>query len=380
MKLKVQLFYIAFSLFITGVYSAAAITAEKLGTLPSNISEASGLDYNGSSSFWTHNDGSVNKLYKIGSSGSLKQTVSVTGVSSGDWEDVTHDEDYNYMYIGNFGNNGHDRKSLSIYRISYPRSSSTTSLAASTIKFSYPDQKSFPSKWKNFDAEAFYHYDNNLYIFTKGEGSAAAYTKMYKVPDSPGTYVAELVDSFYVDGRITGAAISPNHSSVVLITNTRIHLFTNFSDDEIFEGSYKKISIDGSWKQREGVTFYKNSEIYLVDEGSPGENRLYSVDLSSYIAPLRMANPALAIVNQEAKISTYPNPATSFVNIETNEKYERAEVTIVNSSGQVVRQLRFENPEMKLFIETESLPVGMYYIQLIADNRRAITSLISVIR
>lgn len=365
---------------MTVVYSVSAITAVKLGKLPTSISEASGLDYNGSSSFWTHNDGSVSKLYKIGSSGSLKQTVSVTGISSGDWEDVTHDKDYEYMYIGNFGNNNHDRKNLSIYRIAYPSSSSGSTMAASAIKFSYPDQTSFPAKWKNFDAEAFFHFDNNLYIFTKGEGSAVGYTKMYKVPDSPGTYVAELVDSFYVNGRITGAAISPDNRSVVLITNTRIHLFTNFSDDKIFEGNYKKINIDGSWTQKEGVSYYTNTEIYIVDEGSPGENRLYSVDLSSYITPQRLANPSLAILNQEATINAYPNPASSFVYIETSEKYESVDVRILNTSGQVVKQLAFENPEMKLLIETEALPAGMYYLQLIGDNREAISSLLSVIR
>ena len=50
--------------------------------------------------------------------------------------------------------------------------------------------------WMNFDVEAFFHFNGHLYLFTKADGDAIGYTKMYRLSDDPGSYSATLVDSF----------------------------------------------------------------------------------------------------------------------------------------------------------------------------------------
>ncbi len=371
---------ITMALFITITIPVItyAITATVRGNLPSSVREASGVDYNGTD-FWTHNDSGTNKIYKVGSTGSLKQTVVVSGATCRNWEDITHNASRTSMFIGDFGNNNFDRTNLKIYKISTP-SSSTTAVTASVINFSYPDQKQFPAKWKNFDSEAFFHYDGKLYIFTKGDGSAIGYTKMYTVPDAPGTYSAKLVDSFYVNSRITGAAISPDTKSVTLISNTKIFLFKNFSGTNFFNGSCTKISISGSWTQKEGVSYSTNTKIYLVDEGSPG--RLYSVDLSSYFSPVqRLESPEENTENPDTKFTfnAFPNPASSFVNIQTGETFSSLEIIITNLAGQIARREIIQNSPETLQLETEGLEPGMYVIRIIGDNRKEATLRLSVV-
>ncbi|MEO8211460.1 MAG: T9SS type A sorting domain-containing protein, partial [bacterium] len=357
---------------------AIAVTATKKCSLPSILREASGIDYNGTD-FWTHNDSGTNKIYRVNISGILKQTIVLTGASNRNWEDITHNSTRTTMFIGDFGNNNFDRTNLRIYKLPTP-SSTATSVTPSTINFKYPDQKQFPSKWKNFDSEAFFHLNNKLYIFTKGEGSAIGYTKLYTVPDVAGTYTATLIDSFYVNSRITGAAISPDQKSVTLISNTKIFLFKNFTGSNIFNGASSIISITGSWTQKEGVSYRTGQSIYIVDEGAPGH--LYSVDLSSYFssthrleAPEENTNPESTKFN----ISAFPNPANFVVNIQPDEKFASIEVLVTNLSGQIVKREFFESPSEIVQIETEGLSQGIYAIRIIGDNRKESTLMLSVV-
>ena len=357
-----------------------AISATVRGTLPSSISESSSLDFDGEDDFWSNNDaGGNNKIYRVGKTGTLKQSVTISGVSNYDWEDLTHDANRSHMFIGDFGNNYFSRQNLRIYRIPYPSSETGSSVTPSIIKFSYPDQHKFPASWKNFDVEGFYSLNKKLYLFTKGEGSAIKYTKMYRLPDDPGTYVATLIDSFYVNDRITGAAISPDGKSAVLISNTKIYLFRNFIDDNIFTGQFYKIPIAGSWTQKEGVSFYSNSIIYISEEGVPGNNHLYTVDLTPYIITPRLAAPLEnEELNYKVKFSAYPNPSNSFVFLHNDEIFSHAEVEITNLNGRVVNHFVYENPDQNIRLETDYLPAGIYSIRMIADNRKQMSVLISV--
>src|SRR5215203_791239 len=101
--------------FILGIVcsflaSAVSITPAVFVALPSSLPECSGLDYAGSGRFWMHNDGyGDNNLYKVNNLGVLTRTVTVSGATNCDWEDLAHDFNRNYLYIGDFGNNVCDR-------------------------------------------------------------------------------------------------------------------------------------------------------------------------------------------------------------------------------------------------------------------------------
>ncbi|MCC7231986.1 MAG: T9SS type A sorting domain-containing protein [Bacteroidia bacterium] len=368
-------------IFSTGLLAAAmtcfttasmAVNATVMGNIPSAVNECSGMDYTGGASFWIHNDGwGDNHLYKVNNSGNLSRTVTVLGATNNDWEDVCHDAGRVHLFIGDIGNNDCDRTNLVIYRVPYPSFVSGTEVTAEAIHFSYPDQQQFPSPWMNYDCEAFTHFNGNLYLFTKADGDAVGYTKMYRVPDVPGNYVATLVDSFYTNDRTTSADISPDGSTLILIANSRIHLFRNFQGNNFFNGQHTLISISGGWTQKEGVAFWTNNEIYLSDEDNGNGNHLYYIDMSPWIPSTSTTG-----ISQTADedISAGPNPSISFFGIQGSSVSTGAELQLFDITGKMIRSVNSGAGRISLVMETADIPAGVYFYKLIADNRELRTS------
>jgi hypothetical protein len=352
--------------------SAVSITPSLVTALPSNLTECSGLDYTGSGSYWMHNDGyGDNHIYKVNSSGTVTRTVTINGATNNDWEDLAHDFNRNYLYIGDFGNNNCDRTNLHIYRINHPKNFSGSSVSADIINFSYPDQTQFPSPWMNFDAEGFFHYDGLLYLFSKADAGAIGYTKLYTVPDQPGTYVATLVDSFYTADRITSADINSDASAVIISTNNHIHIFTGWTGHNLFSGTHKLISIAGSWTQKEALAFKDVNHVYMTDEDNGSGNNLYSIDLSAWIVD--MSTSVGNIVSASEKIvNAFPNPANDKVNFEV-AAFERstASIQLFDIAGNKIREAKLNSATGLLTIETADLPAGVYFYRLF-DNNKAV--------
>lgn len=75
--------------------------------------------------FWAHNDsGDTAQLYAFSRTGQHLGIYALDGITAVDWEDIAFgpgpDSERDYIYIGDFGNNGLYRTSLVIYRIAEP--------------------------------------------------------------------------------------------------------------------------------------------------------------------------------------------------------------------------------------------------------------------
>ena len=358
------------ALLITYGASALSITPTLVTSLPSTLVESSGLDYTGNNGYWSHNDGyGDNHIYKLNNSGSITKTITVNNAVNYDWEDITHDFGRNYMYIGDFGNNASDRTNLHIYRINHPKNISGSSVTADVISFSYPDQAQFPSPWMNFDAEGFFHRNGLLYIFSKSDGSAVGYTKLYTVPDQPGTYVATLVDSFYTNDRITSADINADASAAIISSNSHIHIFTNWSGVNIFSGTHRQINISGSWTQKEAIAFKDINHIYMTDEDNGSGNNLYAGDLSQWIADMTTSIENI-VTTGDAKITAYPNPANSSVNFSVKaDERSNTSVLLFDIAGNKIREAKMSEVSGVLTMETGDLPAGVYFYRLFENSK-----------
>ncbi|HRH67564.1 MAG TPA: T9SS type A sorting domain-containing protein [Bacteroidia bacterium] len=375
-KLLLSIFIVTASQLLS-VRQVVAVNATVMGALPSNLTECSGLDYTGGTHFWTQVDTYPdNTLYKISNSGAITRSVTVVGAVNANWEDLAHDYSRSYMFIGDFGNNNCDRTNLRIYRTAYPSTVSGSTVTAEAINFSYPDQNQFPSPWMNFDAEGFIHHNGHLFVFTKADGSAIGYTKMYMLPDVPGTYVATLVDSFYTNDRTTSADISADGSTLILISNTHIHLFRNFQGSDFFNGQHTQINISGTWTQKEAVTFWSNNEIYLTDEDNGNGNYLYYIDLSAWIPSTATA---IAENNVTESIVAAPNPSNFSFTVSLNSvRSEGLQLRLFDLTGKMVRAESTTQPASSIRMETADLPNGVYFYKLIADRTELKTSRIVI--
>jgi hypothetical protein len=163
--------------------------------------------------------------------------------------------------------------------------------------------------------EAMIWYNDSLFLFSKNRTSPYdGWTKLYKLPTIPGTFVAQLVDSFQTntlnlfEGSATAADISPNEKSIALISYSKIWLFTDFSGSNFLSGDITTINVT-SLSQREGICFVNDTEVYMTDEqiiaGVGG--KLYYLDLEPFFPQPECTQPSgvsiTNITNQSAKVS-----------------------------------------------------------------------------
>ncbi|MDX2171874.1 MAG: T9SS type A sorting domain-containing protein [Bacteroidota bacterium] len=296
-------------------FSQAAATLFSVCTLPSVLNESSGIEKTGSNTFWSHNDsGGQPALYKFDSSGTLLKTLTISGATNFDWEDIAQDHLKN-IYIGDFGNNNNDRSvansnQLRIYKITDPDLIAGTSTTASIINFEYADRNfSAPAGNHNFDMEGFFFYNDSLHLFTKNRTSPTnGWIKHYILPSIAGTYSAMVVDSFNNAGvRICAADISPDKKRVALLANDRIWLFSCFKGSKfISTGTNTVLTLPLT--QKEAVVFSTDSIIYITDElTGPIGQKLYRSNISaSYPPPVNLnitSTNNLLCVGQSATLS-----------------------------------------------------------------------------
>lgn len=267
--------------------------------LPIALREISGLLYDSNGILWAHNDsGHPPVLFQIDTTGSIIHTQTLSNAANYDWEDITQDDE-GRIYIGDFGNNKNNRKSLQIYIISDSENLYSERVETEQITFSFKDQTSFPPppSQMNYDIEAMIFREGSIYLFSKNNTVPySGYTKIYKIPSAPGNYVAELVDSLLIDtnsalvNSITGAATSPDKKLIALITYEKVYLIENLVGDNFSNADIIPISLPFV-SQKEGITFKNNTEVFISDENFKGliGGKLYLLNLTQFI-PNRSSN------------------------------------------------------------------------------------------
>lgn len=256
--------------------------------LPKKLKENSGIvSYSDSTAWFVEDNGNSDNIYKTDFKGNITQHFDVKNAKNHDWEDLSKDKAGN-LYIGDFGNNSNDRKDLAILKAPNPEIEKGDKIPVEEIEFSYPDQKEYPPVREElfFDAEAFFHYGKHLYIFTKNRANPfTGETSIYRVPDTKGTYEAELLGKILLCSewdtcQITSADISPNEKTIVLLSYGKLWIVTDFLEDDFSKGKLKEIDL-GVRTQLESVCFIDDQTLLLSDEERDGTGRnLYSFSLN----------------------------------------------------------------------------------------------------
>lgn len=237
---------------------------------------------------WVAEDsGNKNTIYGLAADGKISHTVTLENAKNVDWEDLTADEEGN-LYVGDFGNNDNIRKDLCIYKVNAGDLKNKTAVSPSKIEFYYPEQKQFPPKKSElfYDAESFFIYKGNFYIFTKNRSKGFDGTVMlYKVPNQSGNHKAQLLGKFkacdsYHKCAITSADISPDGKKIALLSSSKVWILSDFKADDFLNGKTEMFELNDV-TQKEGICFKDNQTLLIVDEKSKktGGN-LYEIKLS----------------------------------------------------------------------------------------------------
>ena len=344
------------------VYPQTTIQPYASNQLSDDIEETSGLIWwNGS--FWTHNDNSDTRLYAIDSSnGVISQSVAIAQAGNQDWEELAQDDQY--LYIGDFGNNGNgNRQNLHIVRVL--KSSLTTGPVRDTIFFSYEDQTDFTGTGPNatnYDCEAFIVSNDSIYLFTKRWVDKKCF--LYALPLTPGIYTAKLLDSLNAGGLITGASYLKDKRVVVLsgygfFAPPFVYLLYDYQGHDFFGGNKRKIQVGQALSQVEGIATVDGQTYYLTNEKL--SNRLATIqpqlrrlNLAPFLEQYYQTGLTQTLrKNGTGSLKLYPNPATGLIGL-----------GIEAEDADLVR-MEFRNLTGKLFwSETRQLQKGLNHVTL----------------
>lgn len=273
-------------------YQITTVSPEWSKELGDQIEESSGLIF-WDGFLWTMNDDTDTRLYQLDTgTAMITDAYLVQGVVNHDWEEMAQDPDY--IYVGDFGNNGGDRKDLHILRIE-KKSMSSAQPEIDTIWFSYSDQRNFNSNGFNqtdFDCEAFIIASDQIYLFTKQWLSMN--TTLYELSKKPGAHVAQKREVFPIDGLVTGSTCLEEERLLVLcgyvgFFQPFLYLFYDYEGDGFFSGTHKRINLNLPLHQMEsvytgdGIHYYTTNESFKLASRVNIPQKLHKVDLSEHL-------------------------------------------------------------------------------------------------
>lgn len=227
--------------------------------------------------YWIHNDsGDTPRLIPIGRDGKIAQSyryITNEGQFIGDavnmdWEEIMKDDQGN-LIVADYGNNCNCRRYLVFYFIRETDPVQRNNRVFKKVFFRYPDQKQFSTEGDdyNFDSEGAFFAHGKIYVLSKNRSNT--YTKLYRLdtanPQEVNTLT--LLDTFDIKGKVTGADISKDGKTLVVLTYSGVWLFKAKNKDDYFDGNIWWLPINASGM--EGICF-DDKETFIISREPTG--------------------------------------------------------------------------------------------------------------
>ena len=239
---------------------------------------------------WTINDsGGDPVLFSIDMrTGKCIQAIYIEGASNRDWEELAQDEDF--IYIFDIGNNYGRREELTIYKVlkdSIPHAGNAR-IHPEIIRYRYGDMEQNAGYFTRspYDCEAAFVMNDSLYLFTKDWENQQ--TDLYICPASTGTYTLWPAATFEADGLVTGADISPEDSSLIMLVGYKDYVpfvweLRGFDFSDYSVESTKRIDFPEKYDlQTEGIAIQSYEKIYISCEMSSWPASVYTLNLRDH--------------------------------------------------------------------------------------------------
>lgn len=253
----------------------AWVEPEPVVTVQGAVAESSGVAWSRTRAgvWFTHGDrGDGPVLVAFDLDGRVIEEHEVTGGTSEDWEDLAAapcPDVGDCLYIGDIGDNGADRDSISVLVVREPQPGERKARAIEVWEAVYPGGPR--------DAEALLVHPctGGILVVTKSDdGRATVYRFPAERPDAG--VVLEEVASFVLDGptaasrRVTGGAFDLDGDRAVLRTADRFWEWAVDPDAPNAHWETVPLSIVGEPEsQGEAITYGPDGDLYTTSEGAP---------------------------------------------------------------------------------------------------------------
>lgn len=259
---------------------AAAAEPERMGTLPAEITESSGIAHSRHDPdvWYTHNDGPDGRVFAIRSDGTPVGTWGLGDIRPVDIEDIAaapcpDGAGASCLYLADTGDNDRDRDGYAVYVVREPdllagdREGRALELVA-VQRFTYGGDSR--------DAEALAVLpDGSMIVITKGQEEGA---EMFRLPPLrrtlPGaptrTQTAESLGMLPIDvdrkrNRVTAAAVSPSGRRLAVRSDVDVTLFELPGRSVI-----RRCEFAGIGQQGEAVDFLDETTLVMTFEARGG--------------------------------------------------------------------------------------------------------------
>ncbi|MDY7228281.1 hypothetical protein [Hyalangium rubrum] len=249
------------------------------GTVPAELPELSGMAASARHPgiFWAHNDSDNDfRLYAVEDSGKVRATVTLTGATPRDVEDITVGpcapgaNAPPCLYLADTGDNFQRREQVRLYRLPEPEQLADVSLPVETLAFTYPEG---PRNTESLIIDA---RTGRLAVITKTMDSLG---EVYALDGlSPGgvgkaTRLGTLRAPQEVDRLTTAASLHPSGERLLLRTYTRVWEVRRPQAqrlEELIEGQVAEVP-GASQAQAEALTFTPGGKGYLMGSEFTGQ-------------------------------------------------------------------------------------------------------------
>jgi hypothetical protein len=264
---------------------------ERLGTLPAELNESSGLAISRSQPgvLWSHNDsGDAPTIYATDESGRLLATVPIAGADARDWEDMssgpcpaslTAAASESCLYLADIGDNDRVRKSVTVYVVVEPILDRTVvkQPAAKAASFLYR----YPAGPDDSEAIAVLP-DGDVTIVSKGRTGAIEFFRLSRESVARAITSGELLTAesagntgITPDNRIgrlvTGAAVSPGGKTLAVRTYNEVFFFSP-ADGQAgrWRDLRRPCSLGNAEPQGEAIAYLDDETMLLTSETARG--------------------------------------------------------------------------------------------------------------
>ncbi len=368
-------------------YPPTSYTPAWVATLPTSLSELSGLSWHNGWLWGINDSGNEPRIWAIDTTdGQTLGYATIAGVSLIDWEALAKSD--THLFIGDIGNNDGLRSSLRILRIALDQLDTGVVLTPDIIQYHYEDwDPNLPaSQKKDFDCEAMIFSGDSLHLFTKGWNSFQ--TKHYVVPATPGDHTAKYLQSFDCQGQITGGARTPEGAWVLLgynVQTAQSFLYLLYDTPMLpppptdpFSKNKRRIGLGSALTngQTESLTFVSPALGYMGSEAFailPAQ--LLRLGIGQWLYPPTTATSSAMNI-----------PALHLRSEGTTDRYtfewtgnEPLQLLITHSSGEVVWKKQLPANSIWMW-DASFLPTGVYFYSAhTAQTRKNYTGKLLVI-